>query len=85
MKTLISQTAIGLFALMVASTSNAHDPDQMQTQFPVTKKEAPMPTTCSELKATDKSKLNQKDPNIQALEKRCKAETEKKSKDDTVK
>lgn len=85
MKTLISQAAIGLFALLVASTSNAHDPDEMQTQVPVAKKEVAAPITCKEFHATDKSKLNQKDPNIQALEKRCKAETEKKSKDDTIK
>lgn len=67
-------TASALLGLLFASSASAHDPDEMNMRFPALKKEVTTPVTCAELAAADKDKLNQSDPDIQALDKQCKAE-----------
>lgn len=66
--------ASGLLSLSFVSSAGAHDPDEMQSRFPLLKKEVSKPITCSELAAADKNKLNLSDPDIVALDKQCKAE-----------
>ena len=64
----------GLMSLSFASMAGAHDPDEMKMRFPALNKVVTTPVTCAELAAADRDKLNQSDPNIQALDKQCKEE-----------
>lgn len=66
--------AAGLLSLSFASSAGAHDPDEMSMRFPALKKEVSKPVTCTELAAADSHTLNMSDPDIVALDKKCKAE-----------
>lgn len=77
MKLSTTLVASCLLSLLVASSASAHDPDEMNLRFPALNKEVAAPVTCAELAAADRDKLNQSDPDIQALDKQCKADAAK--------
>jgi methionine-rich copper-binding protein CopC len=70
-------TATGLLALLSTGIAAAHDPDAMNARFPVQHNKATTPVTCTELAASDRTKLDFSNAKIKALDKHCKAEAAK--------
>lgn len=68
--------APGLLSLFVTATAGAHGTDHPAKAQPAAQKVAKAPMTCAELAIAKKSKNALVTPDMQATEKRCKAEAD---------
>lgn len=71
--------ASGLLSLLCVATAGAHDTEHPMKVHSATQKSAAAPMTCPELATAKKNKIAMNTPDMQATEKRCKAEADAKA------